>query len=158
MELRLNGGKRVVVTGRRSRHGKDVFEVPVDGRLTAIHLEFFDEASGRRWDNAGFGFGNGMEWSLGSPLVRAELAAHAERSGKARPEADRAELEALGSPLRPGSRRAARTAGAPRPTERFPATQSAVEHRRQTLAHQPSSLKAALRRRFGRRAPAGGAR
>ena len=45
--------------------------------------------------HTGFGFGRGTEWALGSPLVRAELAAYADRRGWQREGADPADIEAV---------------------------------------------------------------
>ncbi len=93
MTLELNGQEQVR-RGRRTARGY-VFEVPIREPLASVRATFVDTRTGKAVDNAGFGFGRGTEWALGSPLVRAELAAYADRRGRQREGADPAEIEAV---------------------------------------------------------------
>ena len=93
MTLELNGQEQVR-RGRRTGRGY-VFEVPIREPLASVRATFVDTRTGKAVDNAGFGFGRGTEWALGSPLVRAELAAYADRRGWQRDGADPAEIEAV---------------------------------------------------------------
>ena len=93
MTIELNGQEQAR-SGRRTARGY-VFEVPLREPLASVRATFVNTRTGKAVDNAGFGFGRGTEWALGSPLVRAELAAYADRRGWQREGADPAEVEAV---------------------------------------------------------------